>query len=719
MQLRLKTNVLQLLSCLILTAVLFPSLLRAGGPENVLLVVNADSASSKMIANHYISLRKIPSQNVVYIQGIKDSERTSVDEFKKRILKPVLKAMETRKLINSVDYIVYSSDFPTAINTAVHWKKLQARYQELPDDKKPDRRVFIPMASINSLTFFAGAVLADEPTYMLLDSNNYYRKPASLLLRRPFHGPLQETFESALKTLEGGTQEERKVSIATLEGLAQQNPAQLAVAYHLARFYAQEEDALRATAWLKRSVRLGWSYRKQTQADTAFDPVGQDEEFKEVVSKIPDLPFDFAPTIGFRSQFSFGANGMINSVPGQGNRHFLSTVLAVTRNHGNTEREALDQLQRSIRADGSLPDGTFFLAETDDIRSKTRQPQFASTIKALGKLGYKTEVCTTKVPVRERRVLGVSSGTPVFNWTQTGSRLVPGAIGDNFTSFGGRMDFAGQTKLSEFIRHGAAGASGTVIEPYAIPNKFPHTLIHAHYARGCTLAESYYQSVAGPTQLLIVGDALCRPFSRLPTIEVSGLKPDDTIKGSVSVGFNTEKSPVPVGSIELFIDGRRVHRQTGSRSFKLDTTGLSDGYHEFRVIAVQAGLIGATGNKIIPVKVNNHGRNIELSCQHQDYLDTDTIRFSAKSNWGDEIGILQNGRMIARKQGRDVKFSIPAVTLGRGPVKLEALSISEDSDAVNRTIASFPVSLEIEGRLSKLRRDTNPPKERKRPERKK
>ena len=62
---------------------------------------------------------------------------------------------------------------------------------------------------------------------------------------------------------------------------------------------------------------------------------------------------------------------------------------------------------------------------------------------------------------------------------------------------------AGQTPLSEFLRFGAAGASGTVTEPYSpSPTKFPSPMIQVHYARGCTLAEAFYQSVSGPYQLL-------------------------------------------------------------------------------------------------------------------------------------------------------------------------------------------------------------------------
>ena len=60
----------------------------------------------------------------------------------------------------------------------------------------------------------------------------------------------------------------------------------------------------------------------------------------------------------------------------------------------------------------------------------------------------------------------------------------------------------------EFLRHGAAGSSGTVTEPYAIQAKFPTPFIQTVYAHGYTLGEAFYQSVSGPYQLLIVGDAL-------------------------------------------------------------------------------------------------------------------------------------------------------------------------------------------------------------------
>jgi len=74
----------------------------AGGPETAVLVVNADSASSKMIANHYISMRRIPSLNVIYLNGIPSKETISLDKFKELILKPVLSALSERQIASHI-----------------------------------------------------------------------------------------------------------------------------------------------------------------------------------------------------------------------------------------------------------------------------------------------------------------------------------------------------------------------------------------------------------------------------------------------------------------------------------------------------------------------------------------------------------------------------------------------------------------------------------------
>jgi hypothetical protein len=109
-------------------------------------------------------------------------------------------------------------------------------------------------------------------------------------------------------------------------------------------------------------------------------------------------------------------------------------------------------------------------------------------------------------------------GAAGFSWQSSGSRLLPGAIAESLTSYGGHFNTHKQTKLTEFLRHGAAGASGAVAEPFSLQAKFPVPLLHVHYADGCSLAEAFYQSVEAPYQLLIVGDPLARPYARFAEV---------------------------------------------------------------------------------------------------------------------------------------------------------------------------------------------------------
>src|SRR4051794_31972621 len=112
-----------------------------GGPENLLLVVNSNSESSKTIANAYIELRKIPPMNVLYLDWKGSLESASGVNFRDKILTPVVKALDDRHLAQQIDYVVYSSDFPWRVD-------LQPLF---PDEKLPTP--FEPLASITGATY--------------------------------------------------------------------------------------------------------------------------------------------------------------------------------------------------------------------------------------------------------------------------------------------------------------------------------------------------------------------------------------------------------------------------------------------------------------------------------------------------------------------------------------------------------------------------------------
>jgi len=112
---------------------------------------------------------------------------------------------------------------------------------------------------------------------------------------------------------------------------------------------------------------------------------------------------------------------------------------------------------------------------------------------------------------------------------------------------------ARQTPLVEFLRYGAAGASGTVTEPFALQPKFPGAFPSGPLCARSSLAEAFYQSIAMPYQLIVVGDPLCQPWARFPVFAVEGLAEGASVAGKVKVkGCQGEDSPVSIQRIEWF-----------------------------------------------------------------------------------------------------------------------------------------------------------------------
>lgn len=671
-----------------------------GGPENLALVVNADSASSKLIANYYITGRKIPPSHVFYLNGISDKEKIDLTTFREKILLPLLQMIEERGVAASIDYIVYSADFPTVIDVTEDQKKflqlLRGQNVAVPAN------LYNPQVSINALTYYAPLVVAEQPLYFALDGNTYYRGPASQILERPFVGPRQEEFAKAIAAIDSEGREFQE-AIETLQQMAELNPNQSGIAYWLVRFHAKNNNSQQATAWLTRAIRAGWSFREFTVEDPALRKISDEPMFKGLVKRIPDFPFETVPPQGFKHAYAWGVNGLLSAEPGQGNRYFLSTVLAVTRNFASSEQDAVDQLITSMKADHTQPQGTFYFSNTADVRNKTRSGQYATASAALKRLGHNVDLIPTALPQQKNDVLGLSTGVANFNWTGSGSRILPGAICENLTSYGGIVTHNSQTKLFEFIKHLAAGSSGTVVEPYTVPNKFPHPLIHAHYASGCSLAEAFYQGVHGPFQLLIVGDALCQPWARAPQFSVQGLEAGDKVQGQVELSFEWDQTDLSIAGFEMYLDGLLLLRSQLREKMVFDTTDLSDGYHELRIVAIANNPIQTTQRVILPFQVDNQGEQIILQASRADNLETDTLTFTATGNFGDSIELIHNSRSLAKKIGQSGEFRVPAKLLGRGPVQVTAIGIEEDSKKV---VSSMPIFLTIEGPILKNTRQT-------------
>jgi hypothetical protein len=536
--------------------------LAGGGPENVFLVVNANSDASKTIANRYISLRHIPAQNILYLNWKGPPGVTGALTFRDQILLPILRAFEARGIAQQIDYVVYSSDFPVKIEL----QEMSPGYQ-YPQGLWPE-------ASINGATYLAPFLLNENPAIV----------PAIV------------------------------------------------------------------------SPDINWYVPGLTNLN-----IEQCQNLANVESR------------GFRWRYMWDRDGKRTSGSPGGQQYRLSTMLGVTFGRGNTVDEVLSYLQRSALSDGTRPNGTIYLMWNKDVRSATRDKCFPAIAAQINAAGARAVVKQGRLPTGAKDVAGLMVGAADFDLAKEGVKILPGAICEHLTSEGGIFTPGGnQTPLTDFLRAGAAGASGTVVEPRALQAKFPLASVQLHYVRGCSLAEAFYQSISCPYQLLIVGDPLCQPWAAIPKINVAGVKPQEKIKGSITL---TPSGPGNVGNFELYVDGRLTAQTIPGKPLPLDTTQLTDGYHELRIVGIRTDPIETQGRAIVPVFVNNHDAAIEVKVSPAARVPLAAkLKVSVRQPGATSFTIRQNSRELGRVKGESGDLEILATTLGRGPTTLQAIS---------------------------------------------
>jgi len=400
-------------------------------------------------------------------------------------------------------------------------------------------------------------------------------------------------------------------------------------------------------------------------------------------------------THAFRSWYGWGREGQLREAGGQ--RYMLSTMLAYTSGRGNSVNEAIRYLRASAGADGTSPKGTIYFTRTQDVRSTSRQDEVSATMAELEKLGVASRVVATPMPMQAGDVLGLMSGAEKFSWEATGSTILPGAICDNLTSFGGILQFrASQTPLTDFLRNGAAGAAGTVVEPLALAQKFASPNIFVHYARGSSLAEAYYQSVFAPAQVLIVGDPLCQPWASIPEVSVPNLQPLGTVSGKLTLAPEVKfPGGGELNRLELFVDGRRTATTRSGEPLTWDSTTDCDGYHELRVVAVAAGPIETQGRLIVPVLVDNNQQKAVLATRPQKSVRWgETLQVAAQAAGAKQIHVLQNGRLLGTIEGERGALQVDPRMLGLGLTELQAVAVTGTSP--RERIIPPPVAIEVQ-----------------------
>jgi hypothetical protein len=657
-----------------------------GGPETTLVVVNAASPLSLEIANEYVNLRQIPPTHVLFLQNVPYLRHIDLKQFRQRIWQPIQNYLTRRGLMDQIDTISYSSGFPYDVDFKRQSKKL----------KLPKHRILGRRASLTGLTYYARQIATGEPGY--LSENRYFRRNLSPGRCRGPVGMLRKEDKQRLKEANHNLKSKKfQKASAAYQVLLKNNPHNNRIPFDLARSYAALGRGEKALEALEKAVDACWSNSQATVSDRYLKSLRDHPVFQLLLQRMRTAYGPFEPTRGFSSRYRWSRSPGGN----RSDRYFLSTFLAYTGPRGNSVGEILGYLRAAAASDGSQPNGTVYLMENKNVRSVTRQPLFPATVKELEARKHRVEILSRGqkgqngiLPRNREDVIGLVAGSSNFDWKASGSQLLPGAIAETLTSYGAHFRLKKQTKLSEFLRYGAAGSSGAVAEPYALQDKFPVPMIHAYYADGVSLAEAFYQSLRHPYQTLVVGDPLARPFARFAEVSLERPDPAEPWQGRIQLLPRIQPATEhPVIRVELWIDGQQLASTTLDRPILWDTTGFDDGAHELRLVAVEVGPIQTRSDTRLTIMLNNRNQQVVLQAPTREVAYGDPLPLSGTAPGAQQVELIQGYRSLATIPVTDGRWqtTLPSTQLGIGAVRVTARALYADETAAR----SLPAEIRI------------------------
>jgi uncharacterized protein (TIGR03790 family) len=252
-----------------------------------------------------------------------------------------------------------------------------------------------------------------------------------------------------------------------------------------------------------------------------------------------------------------GSEGIFRQTPpiAGGSNLWLVTMLT-----SSNLAQAQAIIDRGVASDGAFPAQMVYLAKSTygyDVFRNIRYLEFDNTIFDARLAGDFSIVRTNlNSPYGLTNALGYQNGHQLFNILS--NAFAPGAIADSLTSYGGLLyEPNDHTILLVFLNAGACGSYGTITEPCGYLQKFPSPQDYFYQARGFSLAECYYMSLANPYQGLIVGEPLAAPFARPPAGAWVNLPANSVLSGTTNLTFQgtAGASNRPVQQVDLFLDG--------------------------------------------------------------------------------------------------------------------------------------------------------------------
>lgn len=278
-----------------------------------------------------------------------------------------------------------------------------------------------------------------------------------------------------------------------------------------------------------------------------------------------------------------------------GDMPLTAMSLGYVGTRGNSMGDVTKTLQSGFESDGTRPTGTVYFITSSDIRSTCRSWQFESVQKELARLGVGAVVSDQFPPAGT--AIGVMMGEAVVQTDQ--AHFLPGAMAEHLTSAAAIFESPDQTKLTAWLDAGAVASAGTVTEPLSMWMKFPHARFFVHYASGCTILESFYQSVRSPAQLFMVGDPLAQPWKPVASVRVAGM--EKRVKGTVEWQVSVEGTGL-YRLVEYYLDGRRIGK---GAAFTFDSTVYTNGQHQVHVVAYKTGAMRNQAMAVFNIDIQN------------------------------------------------------------------------------------------------------------------
>ena len=364
-------------------------------------------------------------------------------------------------------------------------------------------------------------------------------------------------------------------------------------------------------------------------------------------------------------------------------------MLGYVGENGNDVDTVLETIQRGVKSDyRGLHRGIYFV-QNDDVRSTCRDWQFYPAENALKQRGIAATV-TDQFPEGVENVMGVLTGAATVEPSKIKS-FAAGAMAEHLTSWGAEFQKP-QTKLTEWLKAGATASAGTVVEPYSTPNKFPAARFFVHYTSGCTMIESFYQSIACPLQTLLLGDPLAKPYAVRMRIGLVGV--NELSSSFTYVGRAQAEMPNVKLLYSFYMDGKEVRAASEEASYYLRADALSDGYHTMRMVAYTHFPVRFSGVVEKEILVNRKGRGIAF---RQSINDMGNHQYGFKvdiagTQMPQEIKLVCGERVLAEQEfDPEAELVLDETVIGEGPNHLQLVAVYADGMQVRSKPAFFTV----------------------------